>query len=216
MKIQKRKESRKLGANGILEVKLRVIMCRGLKERTQNSVWVSLSTQQILANGWSKGKSKSGLELAAFPWAILHHKILHCSVSPASFPHYLSPLTLFFPDPHHKSRKYCVIVAISRSVSIAATTFFLLTDLSRTFSFWVWCQKILPRISLKHIHSFPGACKSPHRAQSSLWSAGLELVSLIILLLCLEITTLGSLTTQTSANINKRFIKYIWAIMCTL
>ena len=89
MRIQKRKEFRKLGANGIFEVKLRVIVCRVLKERTQDRVWVSLSTQQILANGRRKGKSKSGLELAAFPWAIFRHKILHGSVSPASFPHYL-------------------------------------------------------------------------------------------------------------------------------
>ena len=95
MRIQKRKEFRNLDANGILEVKLRVIMCRVLKERTQNSVWVSLSTQQILANGRRKGKSKSGLE----------------------------------------SRKYCVTVAISGSISTAATTSFLLTDFSRTFSF---------------------------------------------------------------------------------
>ena len=112
MRIQKRKEFRNLDANGILEVKLRVIMCRVLKERTQNSVWVSLSTQQILANGRRKGKSKSGLE----------------------------------------SRKYCVTVAISGSISTAATTSFLLTDFSRTFSFWVRCQKILARISLKYIH----------------------------------------------------------------
>lgn len=44
-----------------LEVKLRVIMCRVLKERPRIGS-VSLSTQQILANGGRKGKSKSGLE----------------------------------------------------------------------------------------------------------------------------------------------------------